>query len=96
MSGIELMRVPVISSKHITGECADWLDEVTGQPDSALCGFKGGYGWILFVGEDPLGPDCPHLDVLNPVFVWAKFRGYAWVRLDADALDVSGLPLYVW
>lgn len=96
MSGIELMRVPVISSSHVTAECAGWLDEVTGQPDSALCGFKGGYGWILFVGEDPLGPDCPHLDVLNPVFAWARSNGYDWVRLDEDASPVPDLPTYVW
>lgn len=96
MSVIELMRVPVISSRHVTAECADWLDEVTGQPDSALCGFKGGYGWILFVGEDPLGPDCPHVDVLNPIFTWAKFRGYSWVRLDADADTTQGVPTYDW
>ena len=94
--GIELMRVPVISSRHITAQCADWLDEVTGQPNSALCGFKGGYGWIIFVGDDPLDPDCEHVDVLSPVFAWARVRGYEWVRIDADADLLLALPVYDW
>lgn len=94
MSGIEFMRVPVISSRHVTEACADWLDEVTGQPDSSIGGFRGGYGWILFVGEDPLGPDCSHTDVLNPIFAWARAKGWDWVRLDEDARVVGLLPVY--
>jgi len=92
--GIELMRVPVISSSHVTRACGEWLNVATGERDSFICGFEGPYGWILFAGEEPLPPDCPYVDVLSPVLAWARSNGYDWVRLDEDGDPVPGLAVY--
>lgn len=91
---IELMRVPVISSSHITDGCEEWLEDVYNDPTGALPVFKGPFGWIVFVPTpDAPADEAPHEDLI-PVLTWAASNGYDWVRLDIDADEVPDLPAY--
>ena len=89
-----IMQVPVLSTRHITPDLAELLNNLGSSPapwDQEVIGIEG--GWLLYVGSNE-ATDVP--EVLAPLFAWTASLGYEWLRLDQDGDVIADLPAYDW
>lgn len=90
-----IMKVPVLSTAHVSRECADELDraahkallgDVINMPD----------GWLIYASS--LG--APDNALTNPNLLrlreWAYPKGYEWIRLSPDGDVYDELPTFDW
>lgn len=83
---IEVMAVPVISTKHMPGTFA--LDDI-----ECVYVMRGEYGGVVSLPfPDDLVSDLPQW--LQTVRLWANAQGFDFVRFDADADETEELPTY--
>lgn len=88
------MKVPVISTSHLTRKTADSMP--VWRSEHLVAAYQ--HGWFIFVPSNPEECDLP--EDLQAVMVWFRnhpdYRDEYWLRIDADAGEVDGLPTYVW
>ena len=79
-----IMRVPVISTAHMPYyDALEKLDCVKALTQ------EGGFVWV--------GEDLEEDHWLKPIAAWLLAHGFDhWVRFDADADTVDGLPTFEW
>lgn len=82
-----------VSTAHIPQEFAQALDRGE-QLSGLLTVFRNEYGWVLYIGEDEEGELVPKQ--LSAITEAAKRLGTAYLRFDADGMEVEGLPTYHW
>jgi hypothetical protein len=51
------------------------------------------HGPLVYIGTLP---DAPLPDDLEPVVALARRAGAIWIKFDADAANIAGLPVYDW
>lgn len=90
-----IMRVPVISTGHLTFKTAN--TEIT--PDfegpGGLYAVSTPGGFMVYGSDDALeDPEIP--DDLRNVLAWTLERGYDWVRFDPDGGRIEELTWYEW
>lgn len=98
---LEIHKIPMISTAHLTKEVADVLTERRdGNPWCPCAAWE--FGYFLFLDEPEAGrtpvPQCL-LDIRD----WLRKQEAAglldnsrWVRLDGDADAAENLPTYDW
>lgn len=98
---LEIHKIPMISTAHLTKEVADVLTERrNGNPWCPCAAWE--FGYFLFLYEPEAGrtpvPQCL-LDIRD----WLRKQEAAglldnsrWVRLDGDSDSVDELPTYNW
>lgn len=91
-----IMRVPVISTSHLTPETLNAPIDIDNKGISGTNVVRINEG-VMFQVEayensllrgDPLPKD------LRAVFAWARLLAYNWVRFDPDGVIVHELPTY--
>lgn len=89
-----IMRVPVISTRHIQESTMRAITEQDENLPTVACPTP----WGAFVGVGQTEQDDANLEYpdLFPVFTWAERSGYEWVRFDAEGDDIDDLPVYEW
>jgi hypothetical protein len=80
-----------VSTAHIPKEMADQLDNDEHLPGFTTV-FRGEYGWVLHISEDDEGVP----ESLRAITETAKRLGAPYLRFDADASQLEGLPTYHW
>lgn len=92
---IEIHRIPVISTAHITQEVSDRLDR-NDNPWVACANYVG-CGYFLYV-EEPYGGEEPVPQCLLDICDWLTKHDFTdrWVRLDGDGDEADDLPVYDW
>lgn len=95
-TGYWVMRVPVISTAHITPAVGQELHELLpGEEFYDTPCMGGAHGSMLYCADtDNLPEDAPQC--LRDVLAWARGEGFDWVRLDADGDSIDGLPEFAW
>lgn len=97
---LNIMAVPCLSMRHITPEDLARLysDEEAANPGGIMGHLNLGSGCLLHLGDD----DAPDFDLewtgYSPAFRdlvrFVHSRGYHYLRLDADAPALPGLPIF--
>lgn len=82
-----------VSTAHMPPEMAAKLDNDEKLP-GLLTLFRNDFGWVLYVSDGDCGEDMP--EELRAITETAKRLGTPYLRFDADATQVEGLPLYHW
>lgn len=92
MSKFEIMKIPSISTGHLTQHVAAKLTERRDSNPWTICAAYE-YGYFLYVDDlGDLAPQC-----LKDIREWLmENHEPGWIRLDCDAPAVEGLPLYDW
>lgn len=98
---VEIHRVPVISTGHLTYAVAQQLTR-QGDDNPWCCCARWDYGYFLYLNDLESAPETPPqclLDIRN----WLQSmeqQGLVdnchWVRLDRDADAADTLPYYDW
>lgn len=96
---LEVVRMPVISTAHLTKEVAEILLKQGNDNPWVPCA-NWEYGHFLYL-DDPEareGEDEADITCLYAIRDWLREQGFtdSWVRLDCDAEPVEGLPTYDW
>jgi hypothetical protein len=99
---IDIQRVPVISTRHVSGERFCWLAHkarlrAAERDNGEMPVASYGWGYWLYVPDDWVGVNT-HAD-LSPVFEWfdgLDLGGDRWLRIDADGPVIPGLPIFEW
>lgn len=79
------MTIPVISTRHMPG-----TDALAHHKETPVAHYP--EGCFLYLPEKSANEHW-----LNPIIEWAQSRGFdGWIRFDADADPVPGLPTYEW
>ena len=100
---MELHTLPIISISHISPEVAHALSSQRGNnPWVALAEWE--FGYFLHLDELPEGTPRCLVDIRNwlherklPCWDGAERVGIStWIRLERDAKEVEGLPVYEW
>ena len=96
MPNITILRVPTISTGHLTEEVAAQLTNQGDKNPWCPCA-EWDYGFFLYLEEpEARGEETPQclLDIRD----WLRAEGFTdcWVRLDCDADQVPNLPAYNW
>lgn len=97
------MRVPVVSTGHITARDAEQLDHDSDANACGISALNGGCGWLLFLGEDCAealeildaewsGYSQPFRDLLAFVIR----AGFKHLRLDADGEPLPQFTIFDW
>ncbi len=97
------MRVPVVSTGHITAADADLLDIAHDDEACVITALKGGCGWLLFLGEDCAealeildaewtGYSQPFRDLL----AFVLRAGFKHLRLDSDGEILPQFTIFDW
>lgn len=96
-----VMRVPVISTAHLTENVARELAETL--PGEDFYGFYNAvtpHGGFIACGEEiDDGFNSPLIDTpkcLRDCLRWANREGFEWIRFDADGDQVGELTIYEW
>lgn len=86
-----ILRVPVLSTAHVSQATIDWLACHSGHTDF---GVVAGYpeGFFLYLHDPKAAADLP--EDLAVLARWVRRRRYNWLRLDADGDVVDGLPRF--
>ena len=92
MTTLEIRKLLVLSTGHLTKDTVDYLDRT----DPAIWGFAGGHygdaGYFCYAYDDAVGvPD----DLLG-VMRFARTHGCVNVLFDKDAEQIDNLPYYDW
>lgn len=97
-----VMRVPVISTAHLTEDVARELSEtLPGEDFHGLLNAVTPFGGFVAC-DDPDSPGDlggeigPLPKCLRDCFRWANREGFEWVRFDADGDQIGELPVYEW
>lgn len=95
MPTLEIRKVLVCSTAHVTEATSKWLDS----DDCQIACYKYEYGWFLpiLVGLDPWA-DMPGKipDELRGLYATAIKNECSMVQLDCDADEIDGLPTWEW
>ena len=109
--GVEVHKVAVVCSSHLTPETSEALDEDPLEAGESRFHKYGllfeayDYGWRMHVrdpidGDDPLrgsDEDGPVPADLRTFYTWAQENGIAWVAFDRDGDVYENLwPTWVW
>lgn len=97
----EIHKLMVLSTSHISKECNELLEELTGEDSARLIGpgchfdeYEYGFHLIL-TGE--IDPDEEWLDpTLEVAVAYARKHGCTHLRLDRDGPTMKDLPTYSW
>jgi hypothetical protein len=96
---LEIRKVLVLSTSHVSEETADWLDGAF-DPFNLNLGVSpvsGGHydsaGWFVYVPTE-MNPKFP--DDLEAVIQFARDNGVQHLLFDRDADRIEGLPVYEW
>lgn len=105
MSHVEIEKMLVLSTGHITEETAKRLNEEA-EELPPFCNIEWGpafareEGWLFYVPKmaENGEPDDPEgtPDDLARVFMFAREHGCDWVMLDCDGPQVELLPHHEW
>lgn len=93
-----VMRVPVISTRHITAADNEHL-RATGERGLALFPHSlEGSGHLLHLGEasEPWEPDEHLSPALNNLAAALLAKGWCYLRLSPDGAEFSDLPTFQW
>ena len=96
MAKIEIHRIPVISTAHLTKEVAELLTRKRNNNPWLPC-VEWEYGYLLHFGDlEARGSKAPKclIDIAN--WLTASHFDDRWVRLDSDADVQDDLPYYDW
>ena len=92
-----IMKVPVVSTAHITLETDKWMLEMSNDERDRymihhICG-----GWMIYVGEEPDNIDESFPEDLKKLMAWCQEYHFTWLRLDQDGdLIEDKFPTYDW
>lgn len=91
-----VMRMPVISTAHITEATNDRLSSDGGKnPWSHCANYE--FGFFMAIPSSDRFPEAPHPPAdLQAIWAWARQRNLDWIRLDQAGDAVDGLPTYDW
>ena len=98
---LEIHKIPMISTAHLTREVADVLTKRRdGNPWCPCAAWD--YGYFLFL-DNPEDCETPVPQCLLDILEWLRKQEVAgvldnsrWVRLDESAEKVDELPTYNW
>ena len=93
-----VMRVPVISTAHITEDVARELAEtLPGEDFYGLLNAVTPFGGFVACDDPDYPSDMPPLPkCLRDCFNWAVDEGFEWIRFDADGDQIGELTVYEW
>ena len=98
-NALEVLRVPVISTAHLTREVAGILESKGNDNPWVPCA-EWEYGFFLYLEDPEAREEESEADItcLYAIRDWLREQGFkdCWVRLDCDADKVEGLPTYDW
>lgn len=93
---VEVMKVPVLSTAHVSEKTRDMFD--SGSPQWVSHCAKYDFGWFISIPTEEF--ECTlepkPTDDLVALFAWARKHGFGWLRLDSDGSLVSDLPTHDW
>ena len=93
-----VMRVPVISTAHLTEDVACELAETLPCEDfyGLLHAGTPFGGFVACDDPDPPPTMEPLPKCLHDCFTWACDEGFEWIRFDAEGDQIGELPVYEW
>lgn len=93
---VEIMKVPVLSTAHVSEKTRDMLDFDNPQWVHHCAKYE--FGWFIAVPTEE-AEGCfeqKPSDDLAALFGWARKHGFGWLRLDSDGATVAELPTFDW
>lgn len=98
---IEIARMIVCSTSHITAESAKWLKmqgkTIANEAVTDLHMAASSYGWLICCrqwAENEKPNDLPN-DLTN-VLEFARKNDADWINIDCDGPEIETLPTYDW
>lgn len=90
---MHVMKIPVLSTAHITEDADDWLANAH-DVWAIVASYEGGHFVSIALYNVEMLSELPAklVDVLK----WAKKNKHDWIRLDRDGDIVPKLPQYEW
>lgn len=97
MSALTILRVPVISTAHVSEADMERLTDRIRSSDYPGAAYdEGCWLWIPLNEGDGDDPIYNGLKSILDIVEWARKNQYAYVRIDRDGDEISDLPTYDW
>lgn len=97
MNPLEIRRFVVVSTSHVTGKTANFLDTTPSRQWPCAGGRYSEYGWFFYAHDENQGAGSDAIpDDLFAVMTWARKQGCDYLLLDCDGNAVDDLPLFDW
>lgn len=94
---LEVRRVVVISTSHVSRATATMLDQTPPPEWPCVGGNYADYGWFIYAHDDNCGAGDQRIpDDLFDVMTWARAKGFANILLDRDGDEVDDLKTFEW